>query len=75
MCAVEKGPGFIGAFLLFAFFDDSLAARTIIVFLLDNGRAVCWLTFLDYGITLTNPVTVVIAALANSHAGATWALG
>lgn len=57
----------------FAFFDDSLAARTVIVFLLDDSHAVCWLTFLDYGIALTNPVTVVIAALTNGHAGATWA--
>jgi hypothetical protein len=69
----KKGPGFIGAFLLFTFFDDSLAARAVIVFLLDDSRAVCWLTFLDYGIALTNPVTVVVAALTNGHAGATWA--
>jgi hypothetical protein len=34
----KKAPGFIGAFHLFAFFDDSLAARTVIVFLLDDGR-------------------------------------
>jgi len=40
------------------------------VFLLDDGRAVCRLTFLDYGVTFTNPVTVVIAALTNGHSGA-----
>jgi hypothetical protein len=60
-------------FILFAFLDDSLAARTVIVFLLDDGRAVCRLTFLDYGVTFTNPVTVVIAALTNGHSGAAWA--
>jgi hypothetical protein len=61
-------PG--SSFILFPFLDDRLAARTVIVFLLDEGRAVCRLTFLDYGVTFTNLVTVVIAALTNGHSGA-----
>ena len=40
------------------------------MFFLDNGSAIGGLAFLDYGGPLAIPVTVVVAALANSHASA-----
>jgi hypothetical protein len=67
----EKAPTFNrGPFSLLAFFDDGFASRPVIVFFLDNGSAIGGLAFLDYGGPLAIPVTIVVAALANSHASA-----
>jgi hypothetical protein len=44
--------------------------RPVVVFFLDNGSAIRGLAFLDYGGPLAIPITVVVAALADTHANA-----
>jgi hypothetical protein len=67
----EKGPGFNRGLFLIAVFDDRLAARTVIMFLLDHGSTLGRLTLFNHSCTVTIPIAVVITmALADGYASA-----
>jgi hypothetical protein len=62
----KKAPIVPGPLLfLIPVVDDSLAASSVIMVLLDDGRTVGRFTLFDYG---TIPVAVVPVALANAYA-------
>ena len=71
MCRSKKGSE-IGALLLCLVIavDHGLAAITVGVFLLDDGRAVPRLSLLDHGGMITITVAVLIMRLTNRYASA-----
>jgi hypothetical protein len=51
--------------------NDSFAAITVRIFLLDHGR-IAWLSLLDNGGAITIKVAVMIVRLADRYASSDW---